>query len=157
MVSFQNLQAFSGTLTVTGTVTPGYRPEVGQFDFQVDLRATTRGLLGDSTTIREEVAPVSFQASGTMTDAVCTLLNGRPCDPPPTGGSGGSGGTGGGGGTGSGSCADVPRTYIGDVQFDSICAAAVCYQRTGNTTGVQLSCQSLGGLSGPSPSQCPAC
>lgn len=159
MSSVTNLNAFSaGTVQVSGTVTPGYRPEVGQVSFSVDLQASATGIVATQSGSALEPVTVSFTTSGTMTDTVCTLANGRPCEPTGGGsGAGGGGGGGAGGGSGGGSCADVPRTYIGDVQFDTICAAAVCYQRTGNTLGVKASCQSLSGLSGPSPSQCPAC
>ena len=155
--SVSNLTAFTpGTVQVSGTVTPGYRPEVGQVSFSVDLQGSSQGLVASQAGTMPEPVTVRFVTSGVMTDTVCTLQNGQPCEPT-GGGAGSGGGAGGGGGSSGGSCADVPLTYIGDVQFDSICAVAVCYQRTGNTTGVRASCQQLSLLSGPPPSQCPAC
>lgn len=54
-------------------------------------------------------------------------------------------------------CADVPTNYIGEVQFDTMCAAAVCYRRTGRSDRALAVCASMLGLVGPSPTQCPAC
>ena len=77
-------------------------------------------------------------------------------------GGGGAGATGGGGG-GSGiasDCSTVATHYIGDAQFDTMCAVAVCYSRTGHADRAQAVCTQMHGLvleNGFSVANCPAC
>lgn len=54
-------------------------------------------------------------------------------------------------------CQDVPTSYIGEVQFDTMCAAAVCYRRTSHVDRALAVCASMAGFVGPSPLDCPGC
>lgn len=54
-------------------------------------------------------------------------------------------------------CQDVATTYIGEVQFDTLCAAAVCYRRTSHPDRALAVCASMSAFVGPSPTDCPGC